>query len=225
MESKIDTTVQNNQDDPDGQTQGGTGSRKYEELPDEELILRMRSGEPGISDYLMEKYKWLVRQKVREMFLAGGEQDDLIQEGMIGLFKAVRDYRPEKETSFQTFARLCIDRQLYTAIKTQNRQKHLPLNSYISLSTEGEEIRLWDARSEDPEKILLEQESAGLLRNKIWASLSRMETQVLESYLKGAGYSAIAEKIGKTPKSVDNALRRIRAKIKAEITQSEGYSE
>ncbi len=225
MESKMDTTVQNGREDPGGQIQSGAGIAKYEDLPDEELILRMRSGEPGISDYLMEKYKWLVRQKVREMFLVGGEQDDLIQEGMIGLFKAVRDYRPDKETSFQTFARLCIDRQLYTAIKTQNRQKHLPLNTYISLSTEGEEIRLWDGRSEDPEKILLEQESARLLRKKIWASLSRLETQVLESYLEGAGYSVIAEKIGKTPKSVDNALRRIRTKIKAEMTQSEAYSE
>ena len=133
-----------------GQPRNGSSDMKFEEIPDEELIRRMRSGEPGISDYLMEKYKWLVRQKVREMFLVGGEQEDLIQEGMIGLFKAVRDFQPDRESSFQTFARLCIDRQLYTAIKMNNRQKHLPLNTYISLSAEGEEMRLWDGRSEDP---------------------------------------------------------------------------
>ena len=106
----------------------------YDDYSDEELISRLRSGESGISDYLMEKYKELVRYKARAMFLIGGETDDLIQEGMIGLFKAVQNYQPDKDTSFQTFATLCIDRQLYSAIQNSNRQKHMPLNSYVSLS-------------------------------------------------------------------------------------------
>ena len=107
---------------------------RYNEMTDEVLIERLRAGESAIADYLMEKYKGLVRKKARAMFLIGGDTDDLIQEGMIGLFKAVRDYQPDRESSFQFFANICIDRQIYTAIKSSNRQKHQPLNTYVSLS-------------------------------------------------------------------------------------------
>ena len=107
---------------------------QYDHVSDEELIARLRAGESAVSDYLMEKYKGLVRKKARAMFLIGGDTDDLIQEGMIGLFKAIQDYQPDKEASFLTFARLCIDRQVYSAIQSSRRQKHQPLNSYISLS-------------------------------------------------------------------------------------------
>ena len=107
---------------------------RYNEMTDEALIERLRAGESAIADYLMEKYKGLVRKKARAMFLIGGDTDDLIQEGMIGLFKAVRDYQPDRESSFQSFANICIDRQIYTAIKSSNRQKHQPLNTYVSLS-------------------------------------------------------------------------------------------
>ncbi len=106
----------------------------YDEITDEELIARLRTGQEDVADYLLEKYKGLVRQKARTMYLIGGETDDLIREGMIGLFKAIENYDPQKEASFQTFARLCIDRQLYKAISGSNRQKHQPLNTYVSLS-------------------------------------------------------------------------------------------
>ena len=132
---------------------------RYDQCSDEELIFRLRQGETDISDYLMEKYKEFVRKKARAMFLIGGETDDLIQEGMIGLFKAIQNYQSDKETSFRTFASLCIDRQLYSAVQNSNRQKHLPLNSYVSLSEENEAEHLEGVWSEDPESILIDQES------------------------------------------------------------------
>lgn len=117
---------------------------KFDGVSDEELIARLRAGETAIEDYLMEKYKGLVRQKARAMFLIGGDTDDLIQEGMIGLFKAVRDFQTDKEASFATFARVCIDRQIYSAIQNSNRQKHQPLNSYVSLNQEDESSPIWE---------------------------------------------------------------------------------
>ena len=158
---------------------------RYDQYSDEELIFRLRQGEMEISDYLMEKYKEFVRKKARAMFLIGGETDDLIQEGMIGLFKAI--------------------------------QNHLPLNTYISLSNEEESEHLegsWDSRTEDPESIVIDQESTRNLELKISKALSPMENKVLDYYMKGYGYVKIAEIMGKTPKSIDNALQRIRGKIR-----------
>ncbi len=186
---------------------------QYDNVTDERLIERLRKGEAGISDYLMEKYKELVRKKARAMFLIGGDTDDLIQEGMIGLFKAVRDYQPDKEASFQTFARMCIDRQMYNAIQNSNRQKHQPLNSYISLSEE-EEMDLENYQVENPESIIINQENLQNLQEEIQKNLSSMENQVLDFYMKGHSYVRIAELMGKSPKSIDNALRRIRTKIR-----------
>lgn len=186
---------------------------QYDNVTDEMLIERLRGGEAGISDYLMEKYKELVRKKARAMFLIGGDTDDLIQEGMIGLFKAVRDYQPDKEASFQTFARMCIDRQMYNAIQNSNRQKHQPLNSYISLSEE-EEVGLEEFQVENPESIIINQESLQSLQEKIQKNLSPMENKVLDCYMKGYNYVRIAEIMEKSPKSIDNALRRIRTKIR-----------
>lgn len=191
---------------------------KYEEYTDEELIVRLRNGEKGISDYLVGKYKDLVRKKARTMFLIGGETDDLIQEGMIGLFKAVRDYQPEKDASFYTFASLCIDRQLYSAIHSFNRQKHMPLNYYVSLS-EDEEPNFSELWAENPEAIIIDQENAENLQKEIASILSPMENKVLECYLKGYGYVQIAEMLKKTPKSIDNALQRIRGKIREYIAK------
>ena len=153
------------------------------------------------------------------MFLIGGDNDDLIQEGMIGLFKADRDYQPEKEASFQTFARICVDRQIYNAIQNSNRQKHQPLNSYISLSQEdGEnEEHLPDMWVENPESIIIDQENVRDLEQEITCTLSPMENQVLDYYLDGNGYTEIAKIMGKTPKSIDNALQRIRGKIKEQL--------
>lgn len=193
--------------------------RQYDNVSDEDLIARLRGGESGISDYLMEKYKGLVKKKARAMFLIGGDTDDLIQEGMIGLFKAVQDYSLEREASFQTFARLCIDRQLYNVIQTSRRQKHQPLNSYVSLSTEdaGEhEEELW---MENPESIIIDQENTRALQETIRKQLSVMENKVLDDYLEGYGYVQIAELLGKSPKAIDNALQRIRAKIRTQIEE------
>lgn len=187
---------------------------QYENLSDEELIARLREGEAGISDYLMEKYKELVRRKARALFLIGADTDDLIQEGMIGLFKAVRDYQPKKDASFQTFARLCIDRQLYNAIQTSNRQKHQPLNSYVSLSAEVDEDGLDGMWMENPEAIIIDRENTRLLEERIRKNLSPMENRVLDYYMDGCGYVQIARIMGKTPKSIDNAIQRIRSKIR-----------
>ena len=195
--------------------------KQYDGIKDEELISRFENGESEILDYLMEKYKNMVRKKARTMFLIGGENDDLIQEGMIGLFKAVRDYQPDRDAAFQTFASICVDRQIYNAIQSSNRQKHQPLNSYISHSEQdGEnEEHLGDNWGENPESIIIDQENVQNLEQEITATLSPMENQVLEYYLAGNGYGEIAQIMGKTPKSIDNALQRIRIKIREQLEQ------
>ena len=194
---------------------------RYEKMTDEQLIRKLRDGDNRIVDYIMEKYKNLVRKEANAMYLLGGENEDLIQEGMIGLFKAVRDYQPDKDASFQTFAGICVDRQIYNAIQSSNRQKHQPLNSYISLSEQdGEnEEHLGDTWVENPESIIIDQENVQSLEQEITTTLSPMENQVLEYYLAGNGYGEIARIMGKTPKSIDNALQRIRTKIKEQLEQ------
>ena len=187
---------------------------QYSKYSDEELIQRLRAGETGIADYLIEKYKYLVRRKARAMFLIGGDTDDLIQEGMIGLFKAVRDYHPGKEASFVTFSQMCIDRQIYSAVQSSNRQKHMPLNTYISLSQEDEESPLAQAWVETPEEIIIDRENTRALEDEIKSALSPMENTVLNYYLEGKSYADIGMLMDKNPKSVDNALRRIRTKIR-----------
>lgn len=187
---------------------------QYSKYSDEELIQRLRAGETGIADYLIEKYKYLVRRKARAMFLIGGDTDDLIQEGMIGLFKAVRDYHPGKEASFVTFAQMCIDRQICSAVQSSNRQKHMPLNTYISLSQEDEESPLAQAWVETPEEIIIDRENTRALEDEIKSALSPMENTVLNYYLEGKSYADIGMLMDKNPKSVDNALRRIRTKIR-----------
>lgn len=187
----------------------------FEGYTDEELIEQLRDGKEEILEYLIEKYKFLVRQKARAMYLIGGDTDDLIQEGMIGLFKAVRDYDRDKEASFQTFARLCIDRQLYNVIQGSNRQKHLPLNSYISLSQDGsEEPHLAELWVQNPESIIIDRENVRHMEEKIHKCLSPFENKVLDAYLKGEGYTEIARDMEKSPKSIDNALQRIRTKAR-----------
>lgn len=197
--------------------------RQYEGLSDEELIARAKSGDSEVVDYLMEKYKGLVKNKARTMYLIGGENDDLIQEGMIGLFKAVRDFRPGRDAAFQTFARVCVERQMYNAIKNSNRQKHQPLNSYISLSgeKEGNEDPLKDMWVENPESIIIDRENVRNLEKEISSALSPMENQVLKLYLNGSAYTEIARILKKSPKSVDNALSRIRGKIREKMMKYE----
>ena len=190
----------------------------YEAFSDEELIEKLRQGENDITDYILEKYKPLVRKKTNAMYLIGGETEDLIQEGMIGLFKAIRDYKPDKDASFYHFAELCINRQLYSALEASNRKKHQPLNSYISLSEQEHPdavaAELLVDKESGPEQTVIEQEVWEEYKKRLAQNLSRMENQVLQYYLDGNHYIQIAEMMGKSPKSIDNALQRIRQKIR-----------
>ena len=196
--------------------------KNFETLSDEELIVRMReNGDTDeIAEYLLDKYKPLVRKKARAMYLVGGETDDLIQEGMLGLFKALRDFNPAREVSFASFARLCIERQLYNAIQSSNRQKHQPLNTYISLSDEEFASELRQISVQNPEAIIIDQENAAGIEEKIHRTLSKFENQVLKMYLEGADYIQIAERLDRPAKSIAKALQRIRQKVKACITKS-----
>ncbi|EOS76398.1 MAG: RNA polymerase sporulation sigma factor SigH [Lachnospiraceae bacterium] len=204
--------------------------KKYEQCSDEELIVRLRDGESAITDYIMEKYKNLVRSKAKSMYILGADQEDLIQEGMIGLFKAVRDYDTGRDASFFTFADLCVSRQMYTAIQAAGRQKHAPLNTYISLyasafesdsldkGEEGELINSVISQSErNPEEVLIDRENVELLERTIDKELSSFEKQVLDLYLTGMKYSQIAKVLGRDDKSTDNALQRIKTKLKKAI--------
>lgn len=196
---------------------------KYDTMADEQLICKLREGEADITDYIMDKYKDLVRKKAKAMYLLGGENDDLIQEGMIGLFKAVRDYNLNQETSFHSFAELCISRQMYTAIKLSQRKKHIPLNSYVSLyeqKEDGGEDRkqpliefLRAERDNNPEEIFLDKEYFSMMEQELKNRLSDLESRVLHLHLMGEDYRSIAKLLDKSPKSIDNALQRIKAKI------------
>jgi len=203
---------------------------KYESLTDEALIRLHREGSLDVMDFIMEKYKNLVRKKARAMYLIGGDNDDLIQEGMIGLFKAVRDYNEEKEASFFSFAELCISRQIYSAIEASQRKKHIPLNNYISLyaqtSGDGEEgAQLLDAlhsiRDRNPEELVIDQERVTIIEEGLEKSLSKFEKKVFDLHLAGISYLQIAEILGKPPKSVDNAIQRIKNKLNSLIANKE----
>lgn len=195
----------------------------YQEMSDEQLIGQLRSGDSGVMDYILDKYKPLVRKKANAVFLIGGETDDLIQEGMIGLFKAVRDYDEGKEASFFSFAELCITRQLYKAVEASNRKKHAPLNTYISFYSEtGEEGHslaetLTTGGMGDPEQMIIDQENLKQFWDGLREHLSSMEQQVLDEYLQGNNYQQIAEHMNKQPKTIDNALQRIKTKVRQEV--------
>lgn len=195
----------------------------YEQESDEVLIDRLREGENSIMDYIMDKYKNLVRNKAKSMYILGADTEDLIQEGMIGLFKAVRDYDCGRDASFYTFADLCISRQMYTAVQASQRKKHWPLNSYVSLygeqkEQEGKKAELRDmltvGQSGDPEEIFLDKERMEFLETRIEKELSAFEKQVLDLFLTGMSYTQIAKVLGRDEKSTDNALQRIKSKIK-----------
>ena len=190
---------------------------EYAQMTDEQLIRRLRGGETGIIDYLMEKYKNLVRKEANAMYLLGGETDDLIQEGMIGLFKAVQDYDLDQDASFFSFARLCVTRQLYSAIEASKRKKHTPLNSYISLyeKEDGQSslIDTMEAEQEtNPEELMVSLERARRIEEKLEQELSDLEKRVLYLHLLGTDYKKIANLLDRSPKTVDNALQRIKGK-------------
>lgn len=196
----------------------------YDTMTDEQLIHRLRAGEKEITDYIMDKYKFLVKKKAKAMFLLGGENDDLIQEGMIGLFKAVQDYDEAQGTSFYSFADLCISRQMYTAIEASKRQKHIPLNSYISLYDEGEDQPLIESiqsiRDRNPEEMFLDKEYTEMIKAELEKNLSDLESRVFYLHMQGIDYQTIAKLLDKSSKSVDNALQRIKNKIEKIIEKS-----
>lgn len=180
----------------------------YQEQTDEELIERLRSGETGITEYLLEKYKPLVKKQARTMYLMGGENEDLIQEGMIGLFRAIGAYR-QGGGSFYGFALMCVNRQMYTAVQASARKKHEPLNEYIPLD-EDLQMLLEDG----PETLFLLHEKKGKREAMIARHLSSLEKRVLDLYLEGMSYGQIAGQIGRSEKSVDNAIQRLKRKLK-----------
>ena len=201
-------------------------NEKYNGLTDEEMISLFRDGDQEAMEKLLEKYKGMVLGKAKSMYILGGDSEDLIQEGMLGLFKAVRDFDCGRDASFRTFAQLCVTRQLYTAVKASARKKHLPLNSAVSLSSPLREEN-GDERDEElldfleadpssnPEAFLIGQEETKRLVEMIEKELSPLEKQVLELYLTGMGYVEIAHVLNRDEKSTDNALQRIRAKTRA----------
>jgi len=196
--------------------------KQYETKTDEQLIIKLRQGETEIMDFIMMKYKSLVRKKARAMYLLGGENEDLIQEGMIGLIKATRDYDASQGTSFASFAELCVSRQMYTAIEASHRKKHLPLNSYISLYEEGEfsgeEKRLplidtiGSSVENNPEALYFGKEFTEVFVEQLKQQLSSLENHVLYLHLLGTDYRKIAELLEKDPKAIDNALQRCKNK-------------
>lgn len=181
---------------------------RYQKLKDEELLVRLEAGETDIIEYLLDKYKPLVKRQARTMYLIGGENDDLIQEGMIGLFKAIRGFQSDGKGSFYTFAELCITRQMYTAVQASNRKKHAPLNSYVSLD---EKPQIYT--EPNPEDLIIDQENLENRYDQIHRRLSDMEKLVLELFLEGKTYGQIALVIGKNEKAVDNTIQRLKKKL------------
>ena len=192
------------------------------ELSDEEIIAKIKDGDEKALTYLLEKYKELVNMKVGKYFLIGAEREDIVQEGMIGLYKAIKNFNEEKQNSFKSFANICIERQLITAIKTSNRQKHMPLNSYLSLNNAAydkneensvELIDTFDGKNvEDPLETIMKKEYYENVQTEIEKNLSKFEKQVLDRFIKGESYNVIAKKLDTQVKSVDNAIQRIRKK-------------
>ena len=193
----------------------------FDNLDDEDIVEDAKKGDPQALEYLITKYKNFVRAKARSYFLIGADREDIIQEGMIGLYKAVRDYNKDKLTSFKAFAELCITRQIITAIKTATRQKHIPLNSYVSLNKpiydEESDRTLLDvisgAKITDPEELIISREELASMESKIGEILSDLELEVLMSYLEGKSYQEIAVDLDRHVKSIDNALQRVKRKL------------
>ena len=198
------------------------GSAALAELSDDELVARFQSGDNDSLDVLLQRYRRFTRAKARGYFLIGADSDDIEQEGMIGLFKAVRDFRPDKETSFRSFAELCVTRQIITAIKTATRFKHAPLNTYVSFShtpagQEGDDCTLGDALPgpavNDPSVRVISTEELQALVGCLSTTLSPLESDALRLYLEGSSYEQMAEELGCDTKTIDNALQRVKRKI------------
>ncbi|MEK5233923.1 RNA polymerase sporulation sigma factor SigH [Lysinibacillus sp. FSL K6-0232] len=206
-------------------------TQDFERFNDEELIEMVHQGNTDALDYLITKYRLLVRAKARSYFLIGADKEDIVQEGMIGLYKAIRDFKGDKLASFRAFAELCITRQIITAIKTATRQKHIPLNSYISLDKpifdEESDRTLMDvltgAIMDDPEELMIHREEFGYLEEKMSEILSELELQVLALYLDGQSYHEISAKLNRHVKSIDNALQRVKRKLERHLVLEEMF--
>ena len=207
-------------------------NQQYVNMPDEKVIEVIQSGDNTALNYMMDKYNDLVNMKASKFFMVGAEKDDVIQEGLIGLYKATKSFNSQKQNSFKTFANLCIERQLITALKTSNRQKNIPLNSAFSLNQsayeENEDTQIIEIletnTAEDPLETITKKEYLNSIEAKIDESLSEFEKKVLYYYKQGKSYAAIAEKLGSKVKSVDTAIQRIRKKaikIKSNIETEE----
>ena len=202
----------------------------YESMTDEEIVEYAGAGDLNAQEFLINKYKNFVRSKARTYFLLGGDKEDLIQEGMIGMYKAIRDFRSDKLSSFRAFAELCITRQIITAIKTATRQKHIPLNSYVSLNKpiydEDSDRTLLDVitgtKITDPEELIISREEFDNIEEKMGEILSSLEWKVLMFYLEGKSYQEIAEDLGRHVKSIDNALQRVKRKLEKYLEAREG---
>ena len=198
----------------------------YEEQTDEKLIALLRAGDVRAEDALYARYKQMVRSKARTYFLVGADREDIIQEGMIGLYKAVCDFSPDRQASFRSFAAICITRQIISAIKSATRKKHIPLNSYVSLNRsvydDGGERTLIDvlasgAYISDPEEMLIGRENFDTVARGIEDSLTPLEKNALDLYLQGYSYQQIAEALGKSTKCVDNAIQRVKKKLEEQL--------
>jgi len=201
----------------------------YQDMLDEDLVASAKSGDDYASEYLINKYRNFVRVKAKAYFLIGADREDIIQEGMIGLYKAIRDFRADILSSFRAFAELCITRQIITAIKTATRQKHIPLNSYISLNKpiydEDSDRTLLDVISSikvsDPEELVINQEASATMRERIRKNLSELECKVLTAYLEGKSYQEMANELNRHVKSIDNALQRVKRKLERNLEGEE----
>ena len=204
---------------------------RYYNLTDEQIIDKIHEGDEEALSYILNKYKELVNMKVSKYFIIGAEKEDTVQEGMIGLFKAIKSFDAKKQNSFKSFANICIERQLITAIKSSNRQKHMPLNSYLSLNmsaydnNDDESVELLETFNsktiEDPLDTIMKQEYYKEVEDAVNKNLGKFEKQVLDRFLKGESYVKIAEKLDSPVKSVDNAIQRIRKKAIKNISKKE----
>lgn len=206
----------------------GEFSAAYAAMSDEDVVALCRQGDTVAEEYLLNKYKNFVRSKARSYFLIGADHEDIVQEGMIGLYKAIRDFKQDKQASFRAFAELCITRQIITAIKTATRQKHIPLNSYVSLNKpiydEESDRTLLDVitegRATNPEELIISQEDLRSIHHKIDEVLSSLEQEVLRAYLDGKSYQEIADALGRHVKSIDNALQRVKRKLEKYLEET-----
>ncbi|MFC3209912.1 MULTISPECIES: RNA polymerase sporulation sigma factor SigH [Planomicrobium] len=204
-------------------------ARRFMEMTDEELVSLVHDGNTEALDFLINKFRHFVRMKARSYFLIGADKEDIIQEGMIGLYKAIRDFRSDKLSSFRAFAELCIIRQIITAIKTATRQKHIPLNSYVSLDKpiydEESDRTLMDVLTDngvdDPQQLMINNEEFMYMEEKMGEVLSELEREVLALYLDGQTYQEISEKLERHVKSIDNALQRVKRKLERHLQKDE----